>query len=168
MPVFRTMKIPKRLEDAGIGLELNNLWNWPLSYRLLKEADRTCLERLGLDPEIPPFRIFLCSLYLFSWVYIIKKENEPVGLLGVYQWEPGIQLFLTLALVKEISRHRGIGSKAIEILMGSIEERRICRQVLVEVKKDNHSGLGFWEKNNFRLCHETGSTYLLMRKVLEK
>ncbi len=165
MPVFRARKIPKRIR-AGDNLELKLLTvrSWPLLYKLFKEADVAVIKNLGFPGSASPLKIALLSIHLFSWAYIIMYEDKPIGMLGIYHWQPGGQLFITLAVFKERCRNRGLGSCILKVLTRHLRAGDICRYLFVEVKKANVKGLNFWEKNGFRVIHETHSTIIMKRE----
>ncbi len=165
MPVFRALKIPKRIR-AGDDLELKLLTvrSWPLLYKLLKEADVAVIKNLGFPGNASPLKIVLLSIHLFSWAYIIRYEDKPIGMLGIYHWQPGVQLFITLAVFKKKFRNKGLGSCILKALTRHLRAADICIHVLVEVKKDNVRGLNFWKKNGFRVIQEAHSTIIMKRE----
>ncbi len=166
MPVFRAWRIPKRIRAGGnLELKLLTVRSWPLLYKLLKEADVTVIKNLGFPVSTSPLKIALFSIHLFSWTYIIRYQDQPIGMLGVYNWQPGLQLFITLAVFKERFRNRGLGSRILKALTCHLRAADICIHVLVEVKKDNVKGLNFWKKNGFRVIHETCSTIIMKREL---
>ena len=165
MPAFRAWKIPKRL-DAGndIKLDLLTITRWRVFYSLLKNSDTSVLNKLGFARCGSILQILLLSIRLFSWAYIIKRGQIPIGIVGAYQWQPGVHLFLTLAIFNKASRNRGVGSAVVKALAQHFKKSGVCRRMFVEVKRDNKEGLRFWKKNGFCLVSETCSTLIFIKE----
>jgi len=165
MPVFRAWKIPKKIRASeNLELQLLTIRSWPLLYKLLKKAEASILKKLGFPSDVSPLKITLFSVHIFSWGYIIKYEDQPIGIVGVYNCQPGIKLYITLAIFVERFRNRGLGSSVIRALISSLRAADICRYVFVEVKKDNIQGLSFWQKNGFYLTYDTPSTIIMKKE----
>lgn len=165
MPAFQIGKIPPRLKGPTICLDLLKPWSWPALYRLFKKSDKDCLECIGFLNNTSPLRMLLFSLYRFNWAYLIEANQTPVGIAGIYSFEPRCSLFLALAVLDGSHRAMGIGSECVEILTNSFKKMGLCKEVWVEVLKNNKRGFNFWIKNGFTLEYKTAKG-LIMKKNL--
>ncbi len=161
MPVFKVGKIPKRLDNGQVHLKLVGPWDWLRLYRLVRQADPQSLSQLGFHEKKAGLKAFLLLLYLFRLSYMVCVKDRAVGIAGIYEWQPGVELFLTLAILDASYRNMGIGSVCIELLLHEFLGSNLCRMIFVEVKKHNVKGLRFWKRHGFKVEFETRSTYVL-------
>ncbi len=161
MHAFNLRKIPKRLAEKEIHLELVGPMKWPRLYRLLRHADCQSLQQLGFTEKQADIKAFLLLLYLFRLSYLICMKDKTVGIAGIYGWQPNVHLYLTLAILDRSYRAMGIGSVSFGLLTRWFLKSHLCQNVFVEVKKDNTKGLNFWKKQGFKMDLETKSTYVL-------
>ncbi len=165
MPAFQIGKIPQRIEGTRVSLRLLQPSRWLAAYRLFKGADRECLAKLGFVTETPPLRILLYSLYRFQWAYLLTSQGNPVGITGIYSWEPGCSLFIALAILDASFRGQGIGSEGLGLITSSFKQKGLCKEIWVEVRKENQEGLNFWLKNGFKLEYETKEQFVMKKKL---
>ncbi len=165
MHVFRVVRIPQRIKDNRLVLELVTLRNCHGLYKLLRQTDELCLSKLGIKKNVKPLRLFLFCLSRFVWVYLIKWDDRAIGLVGAYKWEPGSHAYLTLAILDAAFRARGIGSMSIRLLSFELKDRAICTHLYVEVLKDNILAKNFWLKNGFGIINP-GTCIDILKKTL--
>ncbi len=161
MHAMKVGRIPKSLENGQVRLDLIGPLSWFTYYKLFKDVDLRILHQLGYHKDSGRFKAFWFSLYLFNFAYLIRYNNQPVGVVGIYQWQPGRSLFLTLAILKDGFFGKGIGSTSLKILLTAFAKTNLCRKVLIEVKNDNVKALRFWKRHGFRIVNETRLTYIL-------
>ncbi|NPA95195.1 MAG: GNAT family N-acetyltransferase [Thermodesulfobacteria bacterium] len=165
MPVFQIGKIPPRLEGPTVCLELLKPWDWPALYGLFKRLDRESFESLGFMNSTSALGMLLFCLFRFRWAYMIKTRKTPVGLAGVYSFEPGCSLFLALAILDSTYRDMGIGRECVGLVTTAFKDHGLCKEVWVEVLKSNQRGLNFWLKNGFTLEYKSAKGLVLKRNL---
>ncbi len=165
MHVFRVGRIPPKIKDKRLALELITLRNCLCLYKLLKKADSQCLHQLGFKKDEKTSRLLLFCLLRFVWAYLIKWDGRAIGLVGAYKWRPGSYAWLTLAILDAAFRAKGIGSMSIKLLSFELKDRAICTHLYVEVLKDNNLAKKFWLKNGFGIINPGACTDILKKPL---
>lgn len=84
---------------------------------------------------------FLAGIYYLP-------EKKLVGMLkGRFK---GRILWINMMAVDREYRNRGLGSRALRLLLNHAEERGYASEVLLSVLEENVPGRNFWRKNGFR------------------
>ncbi|GEM_PF-3830111 len=149
MQGFQLGHLPSRLKDKDVCLVIPGLFDLVWLSRALRDADVEIRENLGLKRAPGACTSTFLLLRLFNWVYLIRTKNNRVGLLGIYDWEPGQHAFLSVVIWSDTQRDRGIGSSAVRLAMEGLVENGLCKEFFVEVKECNYRGIRFWERNGF-------------------
>lgn len=102
-----------------------------------------------------------CRVSLWWWIKktfdlskIIEHGGAVIGFIGLYDLRINASAKMSLVIFDREQRNRGYGSRAFHILAGHIRTSLHIHKILVEVEKDNISGLAFWRRCGFHECKE--------------
>ncbi len=150
MQGLRIKYLPRRLEEDGVSLVIPGPFGILKLCQMMRDMDGELRQRLGLNRSFGILWAFFMVSKIFKWVYLIKKEEKAVGMLGAYQWEPGISSVLSMVIWHNTERGQGTGSKALKLALKEFSKRGLCKEFFVEVSRDNLRGMRFWKRQGFR------------------
>ena len=105
----------------------------------------------------------------FQILYVIEVQEYDlqriIGFLGIYNMQPGRELWLSLAIFDAKDRGQGHGQRALRLLLSTIQKDRIVNRVCGEVLEDNTGSFRFLRKFGFDVFAQ-GNGRLLLQKQL--
>ena len=85
----------------------------------------------------------------FTPAYLIECDSKQIGFIGLYNLISGKSTEMSLIIFDKNNRGIGYGTRAFNICAQSLQRHSVVRDILVNVKADNHSALSFWRKLGF-------------------
>jgi ribosomal protein S18 acetylase RimI-like enzyme len=101
------------------------------------------------------------SLDFFGALRLHFYEKYLVSRLLTSEIKPN-EYYIGVLCVDPNYRRKGIGISLIEKVK-KIAKRKNCKRVILDVSKDNTSGIKFYEKNGFRIYNEVKTTFLFQK-----
>ncbi len=151
MQGYRIGRLPRKLTDSDTGVSIQ--LPGPLALfqlcRSISRMDTGLRKNLGLNAPLGTAGAIFVLLRIFKWVYVIKRQDRVVGMMGSGCWRPGEPAFLTMVIWSAQDRSRGTGSAALGLAVRAFCSRGLCTGFIVEVRAGNRKALRFWSRNGF-------------------
>jgi RimJ/RimL family protein N-acetyltransferase len=118
-----------------------------------------------------PFRNFLSFWRWFRGkfpvVYLVELPTagmrRVVGFVGLYDFQPGRTVSLSMAIFDPVDRRRRYGAQSIEMLCAWLSRRAVARVAVAEVLRDNTESLRFVRAAGFAVRGERDGHVVLER-----
>ena len=158
---LRAVRFKPVLIDKELSLRICRLWD--LARLKTRFDPRLFLQAAGR--EIQPFRsLFSFRKWLkstFDLFYLIEIQEHGkqriTGFVGFYGVRAEEHLWMSLAVFDANDRRRGYGARAVELVCDFLRYETGIKRVFVEVAKENHASLSFFQACSFRPENESAA-----------
>lgn len=143
------LKIPGYMEDGNLRLRPLRISDGPFILRGLN--DGAILKANGLSRPIVSswFFVWWWMKKTFTPAYFIECDSKRIGFIGLYNLMIGKSAEMSLIIFDKHNRRIGYGTRAFNICAQSMQRHSVVKEILVNVKADNHSAVSFWRKLGF-------------------
>jgi RimJ/RimL family protein N-acetyltransferase len=151
---IRTARFRGRMEESGLAIRL-------YQFRDLIALSSLCKPELFLAASGVRLKAFGSLVSFWKWMhttfqvfYVIEVEESNnahriIGFLGIYNMQLGRELWVSLVLFDAKDRGRGYGSRALELLLSSLQGDQIVKRVCGEVLPNNTDSLRLLKRLGF-------------------
>jgi len=115
------------------------------------------------------FRKWLITTFPIGYVIQVGEvdRRRVVGFVGLYNFEPGRSLWISLAIFHPEDRQRGYGQQALTLVLQTLRTNHVVKTVGVEVLKVNKASLRFCQKLGFAIRGQNAQSFVLEKAVEE-
>jgi RimJ/RimL family protein N-acetyltransferase len=129
-------------------------------------ADEAILRACGMPspPAASWFSLIWWTRRTYPLAFCIELDGRRIGFLGLYRLRPGKSALMSLAIFDETCRNCGYGTRALELVVQHLRERRLVERLAVDVMQESPA-LNFWMKAGFREASAAGGVLTMTRDL---